>query len=97
MTPESQSKALLSMKLGYFPGLNWATPQIFSPYPAQRKVASTREEQVMTEGKPQDTEIKQLCDLHVFSKHQEQTLIQRSYNTMTLLRNSVMIKEKGHC
>lgn len=30
MTSESQSKALLSMKLGYFPGLNWATAQIFS-------------------------------------------------------------------
>lgn len=51
-----------------------------------------REEQVMTEGKPQDIKIKQLCDLHVFSKHQEQNLIQKSNNMVTLLRNSVMIK-----
>lgn len=51
-----------------------------------------REEQVTTEGKPQDIKIKQLCDLYVFSKHQEQNLIQKSYNMITLLRNSVMIK-----
>lgn len=50
------------------------------------------EKQVMTEGKPQDIKIKQLCDFHVFSKHQEQTLIQKSNNMITPLRNPVMIK-----
>lgn len=48
--------------------------------------------QVMTQGKQQDIKIKQLCDFHVFSKHQEQTLIQKSNNMITLLGNPVMIK-----